>query len=92
MSKVAKNRDNLLKCLCKKCPTYSFTCKMISAPGNIILLLDPKEDRLQAETLFCAFSKSKCIEEDKGCICSQCDVYKENDLKNNYFCLADGGR
>ncbi|MFO8193076.1 MAG: DUF2769 domain-containing protein [Bacillota bacterium] len=91
MSKVEKTRDNLLKCLCKKCPTYSFTCKMMSIPGNIILLINPEKEKPQAETLFCAYTKSQCIEEKKGCLCTQCEVYKENGLAKKYYCLADGG-
>jgi len=92
MSKVARTRENLFKCLCKKCPTYSFTCKIMSMPGNAILLIDPKEDRPWAETMFCAYSKSRCIQEEKGCLCVQCEVYRENELTNTYFCLADGGK
>jgi len=72
MSKVAKTRENILKCLCKKGPTYSFTCKVMAMPGNLILLVDPKEDRPWAETMFCAYSKSNCIKEEKGCLCAQC--------------------
>ncbi len=92
MSKVEKTRENILKCLCKKCPTYSFTCKVMAMPGNLILLVDPKEDRPWAETMFCAYSKSNCIKEEKGCLCAKCEVYKENELSNLYFCLADGGK
>ncbi|MDW7739105.1 MAG: DUF2769 domain-containing protein [Bacillota bacterium] len=92
MQKVPKTRKNLLKCLCKKCPTYSFTCKMMSIPGNIILLMDTKDDRLHAETMFCAYSKSQCIKDEKGCICRKCEVYKENELSGMYFCLEDGGK
>jgi hypothetical protein len=43
------------------------------------------------EKMFCAFGKSNCISENKGCMCEQCDVYYENNLDKEDYCLADGG-
>jgi hypothetical protein len=34
-AKVPKTKENLQKCICMKCSSYTFTCKMKSIPGNI---------------------------------------------------------
>lgn len=92
MAKVEKTKENLFKCKCKICPNYEFTCKVKSIPGNMILLISDMEDKVHAETMFCAFSKSSCIDTEKGCLCPGCEVHKKYELKNMYFCLADGGK
>ena len=38
------------------------------------------------EILYCATGNSKCDIDAKGCNCSSCPVYSENDLKELYFC------
>lgn len=30
--------------------------------------------------------KSKCILEEKECICGKCEVFKENNLDKSYYC------
>jgi len=35
MAKAPKTKENLQKCICMKYPSYTFTCKMKSMPGNI---------------------------------------------------------
>ncbi len=35
---------------------------------------------------FPTIGKSKCITEEKGCICKNCPVYEKMDLKHMYFC------
>lgn len=93
MKKVKRTRENLAKCLCKECPSYTFTCKLMAMPGNVILLIDPMDDEsLHAETMFCAYNKSQCINEEKGCKCPDCEVNKENDLGKTYFCISEGGK
>ncbi len=92
MSEVEKTRENLLKCRCKSCPSYTFACKLSAMPGNIILLMDAKDDRLHAETMFCAYGKSQCISDEKGCICPDCEVLEEYGLEKTYYCLENGGK
>jgi hypothetical protein len=92
MSNVEKTNENLLKCKCKVCPTYEFTCKLMSIPGNLILLVSDKSEKVHAETMFCAFEKSSCIDTEKGCLCGGCEVHKKYGLEKMYFCLADGGK
>lgn len=36
---------------------------------------------------FQTIGKSKCITEDKGCICGGCPVTEKMGLKNMYFCI-----
>jgi len=35
---------------------------------------------------YCLIGKSKCIKEEKGCICGGCPVTKEMKLKHGYYC------
>jgi len=92
MSKVAKTKENLKKCDCMKCPSYTFSCKVKSMPGNIILIVGDMEEKLHAEAMFCAYEKSRCIDEEKGCICPTCELFTENNLDKTYFCLNPDGK
>ncbi len=93
MKNVERTKENLAKCLCKGCPSYTFACKMMAMPGDIILLIDPMDDeKLHAETMFCAYHKSQCITEEKGCKCPECEVYKHNELGKTYFCTNEIGK
>lgn len=71
MSVVAKTKSNLKKCMCVKCPTYSFACKIKAIPEGIsdMLKRDISEEK-HMEMIFCVFESSKCIKEEKGCICT----------------------
>jgi hypothetical protein len=93
MAKVEKSKENLKKCLCMKCPTYGFMCKMKNMPGNMMDMM--KKDLATVdhmEAMFCAFGQSKCIDTEKGCICMTCEVFKENKLNKGYWCTTEGGK
>lgn len=92
MVNVPKTKKNLLKCRCMVCPSYTFSCKMKSMPGNTILILSDMDKKIHAETMFCAYETSNCIEAEKGCICAACEVYKEYQLEKIYFCTTEGGK
>ena len=92
MSNVAKTKENLKKCQCMKCPSYTSSCKVKSMPGNVILKMSDMDKKIHAEALFCAYEKSHCIDEEKGCLCDTCEVFKENDLGRGYFCMVTGGK
>lgn len=92
MSTVPKTMDNLKKCVCMKCPSYNFTCKVKAMPSNVILRIGNMQEMPHAETMFCAFNKSHCIDEEKGCICGTCGVNKEYTLGKGYFCSVTGGK
>ena len=90
---VDKTKENFNKCKCAKCPSYTLGCKIKATPEHIAEML--KQDisnEKHIELMFCSFGKSKCIAEEKGCICTSCAVHKENGLEKMYYCLADGGR
>jgi hypothetical protein len=59
-------------CTCERCPSY----KDCTAEGG------------ERELGFCfpGIGKSKCIAEEKGCICANCPVTAQMQLKNLYFC------
>ena len=90
---VEKSKDNLKKCICMSCPSYTKGCKMRTMPKNMLTMIRgnlSKKDHF--EGLFCAFEKSNCLVEEKGCICATCDVYKENKLNKLYYCTQTGGK
>lgn len=88
MGKVEKSIDNVKKCLCRKCPTYRFAYDQKSMPEDMTRMIEgDTSDVERLEGVFCASGKSSFIEERKGCICGNCEVFKENGLKNGYYCL-----
>jgi len=91
MSQVAKTTDNLKKCICIKCPSYTMGCKIKSIPGNIMGMISGISEKEHFEGMYCAFEESHCIKEKKGCICAECKVYQENNLEKLYFCLTKDG-
>lgn len=88
MSKVTKTKENLKKCLCMKCPTYTFMCKVKSMPSNILAMMGDFAKKDHMEAMYCAFDKSKCITEEKSCICMTCALFNEYNLDKAYYCLG----
>ncbi|OEU41463.1 hypothetical protein BGV40_14755 [Methanosarcina sp. Ant1] len=93
MGNVTKSKENLKKCICIKCPSYTFACKVKAIPGGIADMLKRDISEVEhMEGMFCAFGQSKCITDDKGCICGDCDVYKENNLDKFSYCTVLNGK
>lgn len=92
MVSVEKTKGNLIACKCLVCPSYEFACKVESMPSNVLLLIGNMDKKLHAEKLFCAYEKSECITEEKGCLCPSCPVKEKYDLDKVYYCLEDGGK
>lgn len=90
---VAKSRDNLKKCKCMSCPSYTLGCKMKAMPGMMLGMMTGSDisKKEHLEGLFCAFEPSKCIKDKKGCVCLTCPVATENQLAKQYYCTAEGG-
>ena len=91
MSEVARTKENLEHCRCMDCPSYTLGCKIKNMPGNVYKLMGELEDVDHFEAMYCAFEKSRCIEEDRGCLCPECPVYAEYDLNRDDYCLKTGG-
>ena len=91
METVLRTSENMKKCLCSSCPSYTAMCKIKNYPINMMKLVEGVDKVEHLEKMFCAFGKSNCINENKGCLCEQCDVYNENNLDKEDYCLADGG-
>lgn len=83
--RVNKTIENAKQCICFRCPSYTLACK------NKFLEEDDISDLNHYEMMFCAFEKSSCIHENRGCICSKCDVHKKYQLNNEDYCLKTGG-
>lgn len=93
MRNVAKSKENLKKCRCIKCPSYTFACKVKAVPQGIVDMLKQDISEVEhMEGMFCAFGKSNCITDEKGCVCPTCEVYKENELDKSYYCLVLNGK
>lgn len=86
---VEKSLDNLKKCICRKCPSYTLECKIKEMPHNLWELAVHHSDLNKIdhfEGMYCAFGKSECIHEPKGCICKECELAKQYELTEEYFC------
>ncbi len=88
---VARTKENLKECQCMHCPSYTTGCKIKSMPENIVNLMEGLDDTDHFESMFCAFERSNCIHEDKGCLCSDCPIHKKYDLSKHDYCLKTGG-
>lgn len=88
---VAKTKDNLKKCKCMSCPSYTGMCKIKNTPENLLKLMGNFSETEHYEKMFCAFEKSNCIEEDRGCLCRDCEIFKTHNLRANDFCRQTGG-
>ncbi len=91
MLKVDKTNENISRCICLNCPSYSTTCKLKNAPFAANLPTKNLAGRTHFEKMFCAFEKSNCIHMNKGCICEECANYKEYNLQNCTYCIHTGG-
>lgn len=88
---VEKTKENLKMCQCMHCPSYTTGCKIKNMPENIVHLIEGLNETDNFEGMYCAYSKSRCITEDKGCLCDNCEVHKKYDLKREDYCLKNGG-
>ena len=88
---VAKTKDNLRECRCRECPSFTAGCKFKNYPVNLIKLMDDLDNLEHFEGMFCAFEKSHCIDEDKGCLCDDCPIHAKYDLVREDYCLKTGG-
>ena len=87
MSRVAKTKENLKKCRCSDCPSYTLGCKLKNYPLNFVRMIDGLDNLEHFEGMFCAYGASTCIAEDKGCLCEDCAVFHENALNRAEYCL-----
>jgi len=84
---VERTKENLKKCKCMGCPSYTFKCKIEEIPKDMFKMMTKGIENVEHfEGMFCTFGKSECIQEKKGCHCNECAVKKENELEGGYFC------
>ncbi len=84
---VERSRENLKECQCMHCPSYTTGCKIKSMPENIMNLMEGLSETDHFECMFCAYEKSNCIKENKGCLCEDCPVHKKYGLEQESYCL-----
>lgn len=85
---VDKNIENLERCQCFKCLSYTNSCKLKNAPENFLKLMENYQQAKHYEKMYCAYEKSDCIYEKRGCLCHKCDISRQYKLKGKYFCLS----
>lgn len=67
------NLHNIENCMCRKtCPSFPGLWKELS--------------HAEAPGLFCAHGKSRLEIVQKGCVCGECAVQRENELTGSYYC------
>ncbi len=71
MPKVKKTQENLEKCNCSKCPSYSYCTRK-------------KEEKLFCAD---EIGRSSCDLNMLGCLCCDCPVYEKNKLRSGYYCM-----
>jgi hypothetical protein len=79
MSRIAKTNENLKNCICAKCPSFVNAAKQNPSMNN--------KTTDMHEEMYCAFGKSRSIEERKGCVCFNCRNFKRFNLTDGYFCM-----
>ena len=89
---VERSKENLKQCKCMHCPSYTMGCMLKSMPLDIVHMIEGIEKQTHFEGMFCAFEKSHCIKEDKGCACATCPLTAKYKLTRTSYCLADGGK
>jgi len=92
MGQVEKTLGNATRCICVKCPSYTLGCMLRGIPDNLKAVAGGLGKAEHMEGMFCAFEKSSCISQDKGCLCHNCPLYKANGLDKASYCLETGGR
>ncbi len=85
--RVDKTLENAEQCICVKCLSYTLACKN----KNNTFENGCIENLNHYEKMFCAFEKSDCISENRGCICLKCAVHKKYKLNNEDYCVNTGG-
>lgn len=74
MQEVHVNLHNISNCICKKCPSFPGRWKELA--------------HADMPGLFCSHGKSKLAIEQKGCVCGDCTVQNEHELKGVYYCVT----
>jgi len=85
--RVEKTMENVNSCMCLSCPSYTTTCKIKNGVETVFDVSHLEH----LEKMFCAFEKSNCIRENRGCLCEKCEVHKKYGLHNEDYCLNTGG-
>ena len=89
MSKVGKTKDNLKKCVCIKCPTFTNAAKQHPEMTSQNLATIDVTALHHLESMYCCFGKSRLIEVKKGCNCFSCKNFKEHALTDGLFCETE---
>jgi len=89
---VEKSIENMDKCLCMKCLSYTSHCKMKNAPENFLQLLENYRKTSHYEKMYCAYEQSHCIKNMQKCLCGECEVFYKYNLKNEFYCIKTGGQ
>lgn len=87
---VDKTLENARSCLCLQCPSYTKGCHLKNE-SDVVAKMPRIDEFSHFEIMFCAFEKSNCIHENRGCLCTKCPVHQKYALNNEDYCLSTGG-
>jgi hypothetical protein len=96
-SKVSYTLDNIMKCMCPKCPVQVNSKCAMDKLDRLVKGMESAEEGNVPEPenvpgLYCSTGKATCkdLNPDEQCICYTCAVWKEYNLQNvkpvMYFC------
>jgi Protein of unknown function (DUF2769) len=91
---VDYNKKNLERCKCISCPVQmDSVCANERKLKMLDMLANMKEGDLMPEPShiaanYCVIGKASCgdLDTEEMCQCTQCPVFKENDLTTGYYC------
>ena len=94
MTTVPFNEENVMKCICGKCPvTKNSKCsKELMEKAHMMMKEGKKPSKKDIPGLYCASGKAHCKDLAFGemCICGKCPLWTEYKLPNGmpmgYYC------
>jgi hypothetical protein len=96
MPQVAYDMDNMHKCICDDCPLFEESKCIRERSAAVKTPPTGMPDARTVEGVYCsgAIGASKCSDLNSAlaCICPDCQVWEENGLVENYFCLNGPAR
>lgn len=92
-TKIEFTRENITKCLCPQCPVQAESeCAQTKMKMLQESMRGMNPEPSDVPGMYCASGTATCsdLDPDKMCNCPNCDVFRENDLKQRepegYFC------
>lgn len=92
MASVEFTKDNVMKCICGKCPVQAESACIADKSGKLMAGMESGMDEMPAPAdvpgLYCSTGVASCDDLDfsQDCICPGCPVHVENGLTQWKYC------